>query len=368
MLPIFMLSILMGMTLVLSGCTGPMMQHAEQESTPEGEASIKVGIMFPLSGDVGSYGEDAKRAVMLAKQDAGLDNVELIFEDSTCDSTAAVSAASKLISVDKVQVIIGEMCSGPTLAAAPVAEGQHVVLVSPSATSPDITDAGDYVFRTIPTDAEQGDFGARLVYDKGFRKLAVLYSMEDYGTGFKSVLDDVFPALGGEIVASETFARGDLDLRTQLSKIKFSGADALYIITNAPDSAVAALKQVVELGMEQTVFMPEALKSDQVLNNAAGSAEGVYFTTVSSGSEAFLSHYKEMFGIEPGTFAAQSYDAYTAVSEVLKQGARSGEEIKDALYDVSFQGATGHIDFDANGDVGGNYEVYVVEDGTFVKQ
>lgn len=375
-------SILIGIIIVsilLVGCAAP--KAAEQAP----QQTIKIGFMGPLSGEAASYGESIKRGVELAKADLKADNIEIVYEDSKCDGKEAVNAINKLISVDKVVAIIGEVCSGATLALAPVAEQNHIVIISPSSTSPKITQAGDYIFRVIPSDALQGDFGARLIYDKGSRKLAILYGNEEYGVGFKNVLEDIFPKQGGEIVASETFERGSVDLRTQLTKIKNAQPDAIYLITNSPDAAVAALKQIKELGIEAAVFGSEGLKSPDVINDAGDAAVGLTVTSVSIGTPEFLAKHKEVYGTEPGPFAAQGYDAFAALYEPLRftvlsssiapVDAQSQEDLLNdvrsrlpfLLKNINMIGVSGNIAFDENGDVAGNYDVYEVKDGEFVK-
>ncbi|MCH7568301.1 MAG: penicillin-binding protein activator [Nanoarchaeota archaeon] len=323
---------------------------------------VRIGFMAPLTGDAASYGESIKRGVELARKDSGLNNIEITFEDSGCEPKGAVNSINKLISVNRVQAIVGEVCSGATLAAAPIAERNDVVLISSSSTSPKITEAGDYIFRTVPSDALQGNFGAQLVYEKGYRKLAILYSNEEYGLGFNNVLVDRFQ---GQVVTSEAFERGASDLRTQLTKIKNSGADSIYIISNSPDSSIAALKQIKELGLNIKLFGSEGLKSADILE-AGSAAEGLILTTVSSGTTDFAENHKRVYGEEPGPFAAQAYDAFMAVAKAIKQGAKTGAEIKDALYDIEFNGASGRIEFDRNGDVSGNYNVFEVRGGKFV--
>ncbi len=327
----------------------------------EGTETIKIGFMGPLTGDAASYGLSIKKGVDMALEDSGLDNVKIIYEDSKCDGKEAVSAINKLISVDKVVAIVGEVCSGATLAAAPIAESNKVVLISSSSTSPKITDVGDYIFRTVPSDALQGDFGANLVYEQGYRKLAILYSNEEYGLGFNNVLEDKFK---GEVVASEAFERGATDLRTQLTKIKNVNPDAIYIISNSPDSAVAALRQIKELGINAKLFGSEGLKGPEV--GSTSSAEGLIITSVSSGTSQFARRHEARYGEEPGPFAAQAYDAFTALARAIKDGSTTGTEIKDALYKIRLDGASGRIEFDSDGDVSGNYDVYVVRNGKFV--
>ncbi|MBI3033079.1 penicillin-binding protein activator [Candidatus Woesearchaeota archaeon] len=356
---------LLVLIVLLIGCS----QQGEDKKTDAlPTTNVKVGVMVPLSGDVASYGEGVKGGIELAKKELSLDNVELIYEDTKCDGKEAATALSKLTSVDKVYAVIGELCSSASLAAAPIAEQQKVVMISPASTAPKYSDAGDYVFRTIPSDALQGDFGAKLVYDKGYRNLAVLYGNEDYGLGFSSVLGEKFPALGGKIVANEAFAPKSTDLRAQLVKIKEAKPDAVYLISNSVDSSVAALKQMKELGLEIFVVASEGLKSDDVLKGAGSAAEGMYLTSVSTGSNDFKTRHQQAYTTEPGPFAPQAYDAMMAIGLALKQGAATSEALQQALYTMEFDGASGHIKFDSKGEVSGNYEVYVVKDGKFVVQ
>jgi branched-chain amino acid transport system substrate-binding protein len=330
------------------------------------QAIIKIGFMGPLSGNEASYGESIKRGVDLAVKEMGLTNVEVIYEDSQCKPNEAVNAINKLINIDKVVAIIGEVCSGATLAAAPIAESNKVVMISPASTAPKITEAGDYIFRVVPSDALQGAFGAKLLKDKGYKKLAILYGNEEYGVGFEKVLRENFEKLGGKVVASESFERGTTDLRTQITKIKASKPDALYIISNAPESSVAALRQLKELKVQATIFGSEGLKSDDIIKNAKEAAEGLIVSSVTAGNDEFIKKHIAEYNKEPGPFAAFGYDAFKAIALAIENGAKTSEDIKNALYQLKFDGATGVIDFDDNGDVGGNYDVFIVKNGKFV--
>ena len=343
------------LTLVfIAGCT----------KTPE---IITIGFMGPLSGDAASYGLSIQKGVELAKKDMALPNVAVVYEDSKCEGKEAATAIHKLIALHNVQAIIGEVCSGATLAAAPIANENSVVLISSASTSPDLTPAGDYILRVIPSDSLQGAFGAKLVYDRGQRALAVLYSNEEYGSGFNKVLTAEFTKSGGKVVASEAVDRGTADVRSALTKIKNKKPDALYIIANSPETAAAALKQAKELGLTAHLYGSEGLKSDDIIKAAEGAAEGLTVTSVSAGSPAFIESYQAWYNTMPGPFAAQGYDAYKALALAIQQGANTGKEIKEKLSGLSFDGASGHIVFDQNGDVFGNYEVYVVKDVEFVR-
>ncbi len=341
--------------------TTPPVVEAPKEAVP-----IKIGWMGPLTGDAASYGESIKKGVEFAKKELGLANVEVVYEDSKCDPKEAVNAVTKLVNVDKVVAIVGDVCSGATLAAAPVAEQNKVVMISPASTAPKLTDAGQFIFRTVPSDALQGDFGAKLAYDRGYKKLAILYGNEEYGVGFNKVLSDSFTKLGGAVVASESFQPNATDVRTQITKIKAKNPDVIYIISNAPSAAVSALKQIKQLNLKAAVFGSEGLKSPDILSGAKDAAEGLTVTSVTAGTSDFLAKYKTEYSADPGPFAAQGYDAFKALALTVKNGAVSGDQIRTALGTLEFDGASGHIKFDQNGDVSGNYEVYKVEKGAFV--
>lgn len=354
------------LVLVGAGCANTQAPVEGDSMAMEKAEPVVIGFMSPLSGDAASYGLSVQRAAELALANAGVENITLVSQDSRCDAKDAVNAATALITVEGASAILGELCSGATLAAAPIAEENKVVLISPASTAPTVSEAGEYVYRTIPSDALQGSFGAELVAEDGYSRLAVLAINDDYGVGFTEVLEARFPELGGEIVAAETFTAGDVDLRTQLTKINAAEPEALYIISNSPDAAIAALKQVVELGLDVAVYGSEGLKGEEITDGAGEAAEGLVVSTVSAGTEEFVTAHTEAYDEAPGPFAAQAYDAMNALIDAVESGATTGEEIKAFLDTYSTTGVSGDIAFDENGDVGGVYGVYQVVEGVFV--
>jgi len=128
------------------------------------------------------------------------------------------------------------------------------------------------------------------------------------------------------------------------------------------------MKQIKELKLKVALFGSEGLKSPDIVKGAGDAAEGLTVNSVSSGTADFVSKHQAKYGSEPGPFAAQAYDAFQALALAIKAGAKNGEEIKNKLYGLSFDGASGKIQFDQNGDVSGNYDVYVVKEGKFVRE
>ncbi len=329
--------------------------------------TVKIGVMLALSGDLASIGEAAKNGIELAKATVNASTTEIIYEDSKCNAQDAVSAINRLVT-QGVVAIIGETCSSATLAAAPIATKNNIPIISPSATSPKLTDAGDYIFRTIPSDLYQGSLGASLVNKKGDKTLAIIYTNEDYGVGLDKALSDNFTKLGGKVVDDEGVTSGSIDLRTQLTKIKVAKPDAIFVAMNSIDSGVATLKQIHDLGIKADVYASESLKSQTVLDNGKVAAEGLTVIAVTAGTSAFSDLYTAHYGKGPDEYNAQGYDAFYALNQAISGGAKTGETIKNALYDVSFDGATGHVAFDSNGDVAGGYNVFVVKNGAFVME
>jgi branched-chain amino acid transport system substrate-binding protein len=335
--------------------------------TPEEteEEMIVVGIMGPYTGGAAVYGNAAKDGAMLAFEEADLPNVRIVTEDTKSETREAATAMNKMVSVDNVQAVIGDLISAATLAAAPIAEQNQVVMISPASTSTDISDAGDYIFRTIPGDDGQGIFAANTMHERGFTKLALLYTNDQYGNGLAGIITEKFTALGGEIVADETYEAGSSDMRTQLSKIKNSNPEVIYIVSNTPDSSVALLRQITEIGIDANIYGSEGLKVASILE-LGSSVEGIIITSVSPESEEFKQKYMDAYGEEAPAFAAQAYDAARAIIMAIEQGATTGEEIKNALYEMEFDGASGHIKFNEKGDVEGGYVLVEVQDGAFV--
>ena len=178
---------------------------------------VKIGAILPLSGGgLAIYGESIQKAINLAIEQSGSkDNVQLIVEDDHgCETKNDVTAAQKLIDVDKVKIIIGAVCTSPTLAFAPLAESKKVVVISPSASGKNITNAGDYIFRTNASDADKSIELARYLYQKGYRKMAIVHdSSQDASISQRDDTIGEFIRLGGQVVVDEAFVAKDKDLR-----------------------------------------------------------------------------------------------------------------------------------------------------------
>jgi branched-chain amino acid transport system substrate-binding protein len=208
---------------------------------------IKIGFISPLTGNAGAYGQDMKTGVAQYFKEhptiAGKP-VEMIWEDGKCNGQDAASAAQKLVNIDKVQVIIGGTCSGETLAMAPIVEQAKVAILSPGSSSPEVTTAGDYVFRVYPSDAQVGATLVDDVESQGYKKVAMLTEQTDYAQGYRGAVKarmEKYPKM--TLVVDEAYAVDNTDFRTILTKVKDSGADVIISVSQTPVGHGFTVKQ-----------------------------------------------------------------------------------------------------------------------------
>ncbi len=333
--------------------------------------TVTVGVFEDLTGDNATLGSSFKEGVDMAHAHfsaPGL-TVKIVTTPTLCDSTKAPQAVKDLVAKG-ADAIVGDGCSGGMLALAPTANQLKVPVVSPSATNPDVTTAGDYIFRVIPSDSLAADFTAKLLYNKGIKHLAIINGDEAYGNGLNTALTTSFTKLGGTVVASEKIVNEDPNVGAQMARIKAAKPDAVYIAFNGSTLVpVAILQQAKNLSLSVPFYSSETLKDPIFIKDAGALAEGLTTIAVSDGSPSFVEQFKAAYNKNtPDIYAAQAYDAYTAIFKALQTGATTGPQIKNALYKVSFTGATGHVAFDSNGDVPANYTAYTITDGAFVAQ
>ena len=324
------------------------------------EDVITIGAILPLTGDGAQYGEEDKNGFELALSEyEGSNQIKIIYEDDKGTSSGGVNAFNKLYSVDKVPVIIGLMYSSVALSVAPLGDENKVVLFSTTASSPELTNAGDYFFRNWPSDVFEGKEIAEFTFNKlNLRKGAIFTVNLDYGVGLKKVFKNVFESLGGEITKVEYYNQGDSDFKTQLKKIQAVNPDFIYL-PGYYNEIGQLLKQAKELGIKAQFISCVGFDNPKILEIAGNAAEGVIFArpTYNPNSNEpivnnFVNNYEKVYGQEPGVYAAHAYDALKILTYAIDSGGYSSEGIKNAIYEIQdFPGVTGLTSFDENGDV-----------------
>jgi branched-chain amino acid transport system substrate-binding protein len=335
---------------------------------------IKIGFTGPLTGEVSAFGEGERQGIDLAIQElnkeGGLDGrkVEIIYEDSQCQPNLAASNVQKLISTG-IEVIIGDTCSSATLAAAPIAEKNKVVLITPISGADSISNSGDYIFRNFIPNSYYSKAGAEKISRMGIEKVAVMYINNDAGLSWKNTFIESF---NGKITNIESYAPQEKDFKTSLLKIKESNPELVFLAGYYSDGALV-LKQAKELGLNQQFFGAGDAFDDPAFIEAAGeSAEGFMYLSVPAGFGGKFTEFKQKFEKkykeEPSLFATYAYDTTIIVLEAIKKCGLDSEEIKNCLYKTDYYGITNHITFDKNGDlVGGETIIKVIKNGKAIE-
>lgn len=334
---------------------------------------IKIGVFTPLTGDGASYGNAMKNGLDLALADINKNGgllgrkVELVYEDTHLDINEAVKAMNKFIYIDKLSIVIAAEGSGPTSSVAPLADSTRTIMVVALASTPMLKEAGDYVFRVIPSDDYQGKEIAKLAIELGHKKAGVLYVNDAYGVGIKDVFLEEFSKVG-MISAVESFGPGSADFKSQLAKIKNADPGVLVIVARKEFSII--LKQIKELDLKAQIIASETLKDEAIIKASGDAAEDVLLVYYAEPIDYidFKSRFQARYNVEPAFYAEFGYDALGVLAEAIKEaGVMKTQDIKNALYDVEYQGATGMIKFDANGEVAEKpFDVFQVKDGQFV--
>lgn len=336
---------------------------------------IKIGFVGPLTGSASSIGLNAQSAVQVAVDEVnsagGINGrpLQVIYEDGKCSGAPASSAASKLINIDGVSVILGGACSGETMAFTQIAEQAKIPVLSYCSSNPAITNAGDYIFRNYPSDNYQGTYAADYLYNTlGKKKVAIFYSKTDWANGIKQVFNDAFTKLGGQIVADEGFAQNSTDVRTSVAKIKAANPDAVYFLGYTAETIVA-LKQSQEGGLKVSTWLGGDAWDDPKLWPVVGSyGEGMMYVVISSKpTDAFKAAMAQKTGSnEIDTCSPPAYDGLKIIAQVIKKVGTNPTAIKNELYQTTYTGgvSSDNIQFDQNGDLKtANYTVNKIHSG-----
>ncbi len=357
------------------------------------------GFTGPLESLTPPIYAGAKLAIDQVNAQGG--SIELLKGDSTCaDATAASNVADRMVNSENVSAIVGPMCSGATIAASNnAAIPGGVALISPSATSPALTELkdNDLVFRTAPSDAFQGKMMAKMLKEKGINEVAISYVNNDYGKGFAEALAGAFEAVGGKVAANEAHEDGKADYRAEVGSLASSGAETLVVLAYADGSGQTIIRQAMESGDFAKFVGGDGMVGDKLIDALGGDVDMIATKPGSpelSGKAPFVEAAKAA-GMDPdAVFSAQAYDAAfilalaiekagsgdrAAVAKAVRAVSNApGEEILPGEFekaaaaikagkDINYQGASGNHEFDAAGDVPGVIVEMAIKDGQFVE-
>ena len=340
---------------------------------------IKVGEFASLTGGNASFGISSHNGTALAIDDLNASGgvlgkkFKLITEDDRSTAGEPATIVRKLISSDKVVAILGEVASSKSLEAAPICQENKIPMISPASTNPKVTEIGDYIFRVCFIDPFQGTVMAKFALSKGFKKVAVLTDeKQDYSKGLAQFFREGFTKNGGQIVKEQSYSTGDKDFRAQLTSIKSSHPDAIFLPGYYAEVALIA-RQARQLGIKVPFMGGDGWVGDSLLPVAHGALDGCYFSSHFSAEnkdpviQAFLKSYKAKYGGEPDDMAALGYDSAKILADAIKRaGTTDGKALRDAIaLTKDFQGVTGKISLDPARNANKPAVVQTIENGKF---
>ncbi len=334
--------------------------------------TVKIGLLAPKTGALGSLGPTFENAANLAIKDLNAMGsnytFELVVEDTETSSTKAEAAAQTLVDAGVVG-IVGAAASSSTLAAIGKAKAAKIPLVSYASTSPAISseDDDDFLFRVVPSDAFQGKADAQIADFLGVKKVAVIGIDDPYGQGLVGAFKEAFTGMGSDysVVADISYDQEKTtDFSSQITQIKDSGAEAVFMVSFIDDGA-GILNELATQKFEGYILGTDGIASPSLLaiSGLNKTANGIMGTAPTiTGTSDFNSAYKAEYGTDPTIFVAETYDATMLIGKaVIKADSTDGSDVRDALRVVGngYEGASGTITFDANGDrEGGKYDIW----------
>jgi len=372
-----LLSLAMVVTMV-AGCSG-----GSTTSSADSDV-IKIGVFEPLTGANAAGGELEVEGVELANQlrpEVLGKKVELVIADNKSDKAEATTAAARLIEKDKVVAILGSWGSSLSIAAGDVVKTNQIPAVALSATNPQVTAGNDYYFRVCFLDPFQGTVMANYASKKlNAKKVAIIQEVSnDYSVGLAKFFTDSFVKLTGDpnaIVATGNYNTGDQDFNGILTNIKAANPDVIFAPGNFTESALI-IKQARALGITAPFIGGDTWETNEFITVGGADVEGAVMSTffddtnpLTEAGKTFVAEYKKAYPNRENIAAvtALGYDGYMMTLDAIERaGSADPVAIRDALAATKdFEGATGMITIDANGDATKNEAIIkTVKDGKF---
>lgn len=348
-----LLVVLLALPSVLS-CVGPQQNGISPDRSP-----IRIGYYGDLSGPTFNFGESAKNGVLMAADEINLAGgingrkIDVEIEDDQGKPALAAASINKLVQEGKVIAVIAGGTSNNSRAAAPEAQVARVPLIATSSTDPQITQVGDYIFRTCFIDAFQGEVMARFAANTlKAKKAGILLDFNSsYSRGLSDFFELSFTRLGGQVVSKQLYTAGDRDYRGQLNTLRAAAPDVIFIPGYYEDVALMA-KQARQLGITQALLGADGWDAPELWERGGDALNGSYISSHYSAEDQlpqvqkFVKDYKQHYGnLQPDAHAALGYDSLRVLAEAIQRaGTTDGPKLRDALAQTKgFPGVTGLI-------------------------
>lgn len=377
-------------------------------SAPAMAQNVKVAYLVAITGPIAGMAPTMVQSMKFAAEQVnaqgGIGNggkLDPQVYDSGCNPQLATDAATKAVNVNGVIGIVGPSCSGPVIAVAnSVSVPAGVLLITSSGTSPKIStlDDKDLVFRTVPSDDYQGRALARTIRARGIDKVAITYLNNDYGLGLAEAFTDEFKKQGGTVTASRAHEDKKASYRSDLAELAKGGADTLVVFAYGNSSGLTILRQAIENGFFKNFVGADGMRDEGMVKTLGPDNLKTLLVSAPAGAtgagfEKFSKDFKATSGDPNGTFAATSYDAAFLMALAIEKAGGDKAKLPQALRevatapgepilpgewakakkliaegkDIDYKGAAGDQEFDAHGDVPGDYVLYKVGGSGFAE-
>jgi len=351
-----------------------------QACTKNDPDEIKIGVVLSMTGDLGSFGEAIWQGMELAQEEVndsdllGGKRIRLLLNDSRTQSSTAVGSLQRLINVEGVNLVLGDVSSSTTHAMVPVAEDNGVFLLSTGASSPDLSNISPFFARNYPSSDAESRAAAEFIFNElGEHEAMVVYVNSEYGLGLKNEFIRTFVELGGEIVAEEAYETGRTDFRSLVQRIRQTNPSALYLAGNQIEMG-NFIRQYREARVPAQVVSNVSFLEDDCLEIAGSAANGVIVPIVEynpddpnqTGVQRFRELVQRKLEREATFVMAVGYDAVMLMVRAINEVGQDPIEIAKYLRNLEqFDGALGKMSFE-NGDVNLPIQFKTVENGKVV--
>lgn len=333
------------------------------QCTKKNENEVSIGHFGSMTGGEATFGKSTDQGIRLAVDEVNAaggikgKKIKLVTMDDQGKSDEAVAVVKRLIEREKVVAILGEVASGRSKAAAPTAQASKIPMVSPSSTNPEVTQVGNYIFRTCFIDPFQGYVMAKFASQNlKLKKVAILRDVKsDYSVGLGDVFKAKFAEMGGTIVADLSYQSLDVDFKAQLTQIKSKSPDGIFIPGYYTEVGLIA-RQARELGITAPLMGGDGWDSPKLTEIGQKAIEGGYFSNHYSNESKdplavdFLKRFQEKYGVSADGLSAAGYDAAKILLTAMANAPEMKPDmIRDELAKIKdFAGVTGKISMDAN--------------------
>src|SRR5215210_7046233 len=355
-------------TFIALGLTASILAAAACQGGPGGTTGgdkVKIGVFMSLTGSTAQFGISSVNGIKMAADEVnaagGINGkqIELLVQDDRSDASEAATIVTKFVTQDQVHAILGEVASSRSIAAAPIAQNAKIPMLTPSSTNPEVTKKGDYIFRSCFIDPVQGaaiaQFAARTLNAK--RAAIMVDRKNDYSTGLEKVINETFTRMGGQIVATQSYQEGDQDFNAQLTSLKGSNPEVIFVPGYYNDVGLIA-KQARDKGITVPLLGGDGWDSAQLYAIGGTALDGSFFSNHYSPFDSdpkvqkFVNDYKSRYNSTPDALAATAYDAANIMFDAIKRAnSLDGSAIRAALAATNeFPGVTGNVTFNENRD------------------